>query len=108
MRKITRILHHYKSIPASWPPLLLNNKIALTIFIAVILYFVFYHDIFRNYLSSPDADIIYAYEALLLNESWRQDLHTHRTCWYLRDKKLPPGAAEAAPPDDDAVAAGAA
>ena len=42
-----------------------------------------YHDPYRFYLLKSDADLIYAYEALLVNDGRAQDYHDHTGYLYI-------------------------
>jgi len=49
----------------------------------IIFVIVYYHDPYRFYLLNSDPDLIYAYEALLVNDGQRQDLHDHTAYLYI-------------------------
>jgi len=61
----------------------LTHRLSIIAIPLIVLYFSYYHGIYRHYLSTPDADVLYAYEALLMNEAFRQDINVHTAYIYI-------------------------
>jgi hypothetical protein len=49
----------------------------LAMLFGIVIAFALYHDITRPYTTTPDADLVYVYQALLINDGLRQAYHDH-------------------------------
>ena len=54
-----------------------RGALSLAALFLVIIYFAAYHGIYRPYTTTPDADLIYVYQSLLINDGRWQEYHDH-------------------------------
>ena len=59
------------------------DALAVAASAGALIIFAVYHGISRDYLTSPDPDIIYAYQALLINDGRPQEVHAHTAYVYI-------------------------
>ena len=54
-----------------------KDALAFAMLFGIVIAFALYHDITRPYTTTPDADLVYVYQSLLINDGLRQAYHDH-------------------------------